>query len=191
MTRWTFVRHGQSTANAGGWFAGHTDAPLTDIGRAQARAAAELLATSDFDRVLCSDLVRAQSTARAIAEHRGLPITSFAALRERSCGQWERASLELLQGNGGLELLRTFDGRPPGGESLREVAIRCLALLAEHASGGHALVVGHGAMMRATIGALEDRGVEAIGQWRPENCEVSVVVADRERVLAVMRSLAG
>jgi broad specificity phosphatase PhoE len=189
MSRWTFVRHGQSTANAGEWFAGHTDVPLTAKGEAQARAAASALADLDFDRVICSDLVRAHRTALAIVGTRTATITTHAALRERSCGEWEGASLAALQAAGALELLRSFDGRPPGGETLREVAIRSLSLLAEHATGGHVLVVGHGAMMRAAIGALEGRPVELIGMWRPDNCETKTLVADADTLRSVVRTL--
>lgn len=55
------IRHGQSTANLDGLLAGRTDAPLTDLGRDQARALAPAL--SGVLRVLTSPLVRARETA--------------------------------------------------------------------------------------------------------------------------------
>ena len=39
---------------------------------------------------------------------------------------------------------------------------------------GSTLVVAHGALIRAVIGALDETPADQIGQWRPDNCEVVV-----------------
>ena len=71
------LRHGQTTWNARGIIQGQADAPLDDVGRAQARALAEFLAgdgdaKSEFPRpglpVVTSDLSRAVDTARILAD---------------------------------------------------------------------------------------------------------------------------
>ena len=49
-------------------FQGQADIPLNDTGRAQAQAAAQRLATFSPDRIVASDLSRAQTTARIIAD---------------------------------------------------------------------------------------------------------------------------
>ena len=85
MPGWTpvdffILRHGQTTWNARGIIQGQADAPLDDVGRAQARALAEFLVgdglsagrTRGFPRpglpVVTSDLSRAVDTARVLAD---------------------------------------------------------------------------------------------------------------------------
>lgn len=190
LTRWTFIRHGQSTANAEGWYAGHTDAPLSDRGRSQAAAARAAVDALDLDRALCSDLVRATETASILLTGRDLPLVIDPALRERSCGAWERRTIAHLTETGDLELFHTFDGCPPEGESLRTVAIRALRRLADDATGGHVLVVCHGALMRTVIGVLDDIDRTKLGLWKPDNCETVTRDVDAVRLRAIAAALA-
>ena len=60
MTTLYIVRHGQSVANLEERFAGHSDFPLTDLGRRQAACAAAYLKEHvRLDAVYASDLSRA------------------------------------------------------------------------------------------------------------------------------------
>jgi broad specificity phosphatase PhoE len=70
VTRILIVRHCESEANAAGLFEGRGDSPLTARGREQAKRLAESLTTRDLGvvRVVSSHQVRANTTARAIAE---------------------------------------------------------------------------------------------------------------------------
>lgn len=183
------MRHGQSSANAGGWFAGHTDAPLTELGRHQAEQARSNIDARDHDRVLTSDLSRAIETAAILIGTYPIDRHASAALRERACGQWEGRSLGELDDSGEIEVLRSFDGRPPDGESLRDVAVRALRHLASHADAPRVLVVCHGALMRAVIGVLDGLDPAQIGQWKPGNCEVVVREADATRLAALADAL--
>ncbi len=63
-----FVRHGESESNASGRIQGHTDSPLSDLGRRHAEAAGEWLADKHVDAVLSSPLSRAYDTAAVIAQ---------------------------------------------------------------------------------------------------------------------------
>lgn len=172
MPTWTFVRHGEAQSNAEGWFAGHVDAPLTPRGREQAQALGEQLRALAIDRVLCSDLLRARETAALALAGRALPIEYSAALRERHGGAWERRTLADLDRSGDMQHLMGFDGAPPGGESLRQVARRVLGYLAGREQPGHTLVVAHGALMRGVVGVLDDLPSSEYGRWRPSNCEL-------------------
>lgn len=62
------VRHGESTANAAGLFTGILDVGLTELGFAEARAAAHLIEAAHFrvDVVYISELVRTRQTAETI-----------------------------------------------------------------------------------------------------------------------------
>lgn len=59
------LRHGQSEANLQGAHAGWAQVPLTEKGLAQAAAAGERLKALRFDKVIVSNLRRAQQTAQA------------------------------------------------------------------------------------------------------------------------------
>src|SRR3989442_14475718 len=87
------VRHGQSEWNAQGRWQGQADPPLSDLGRAQARAAARSLGS--VDAVYASDLQRAAETAVIIAEQLGIgPVILDADLRERDAGDWSGLTRE-------------------------------------------------------------------------------------------------
>ncbi|HET6582152.1 MAG TPA: histidine phosphatase family protein [Nannocystaceae bacterium] len=190
MPIWTFIRHGESVSNAEGWFAGQRDTPLTARGRAQAEALREALRDVPFDRVLASDLTRALDTAMTIVAGRGLELVVTPRLRERSCGEWEGRAIDELERTGDLAVFRAFDGRPPGGESLRDLAKRGLAYLAEvdDARLG-ALVVSHGAFMRAVIGVLDRLSDAAFCDQHYDNCSVAVRDVPHGAFAAALREL--
>ena len=56
------IRHGQSEGNARHAHAGWTDISLTELGFAQAAEAGRKLREIRFDRVICSDILRARQT---------------------------------------------------------------------------------------------------------------------------------
>ncbi len=74
MKQLYFCRHGQSQLNKEGRWAGSIETPLTDEGRAQARAAGKAAKTLGIDYILCSPLSRAHDTAKIIAEEIGYPL---------------------------------------------------------------------------------------------------------------------
>lgn len=173
MPTWTFVRHGQSTANLEGWIAGHYDAPLTEQGEAEAIAARRVLVEPLPVRAFCSDLVRAERTARLLLEGHAIPLVITPRLRERDCGAWERHTLEEIAADPrGLERMGSWVGKPPSGESLLDVALRAVGWLAAVEDAAcDTLVVAHGALMRAVLAAFDQLPREQIDLWRPGNCE--------------------
>ena len=87
MTTILMVRHGQSTANLNGLFAGQFDAELTELGHLQARRTAEFVVkTYQVDAVYASPLRRAYCTGEHIAALAGLPITAEPGLKEIFAG---------------------------------------------------------------------------------------------------------
>lgn len=173
MSTWIFIRHGQSVANAEGWFSGQQNPRLTLRGEEQARRLVATLADTHIDRIFASDLERAQRTAEIGLGERGLPIEIHPELRERCCGVHEGEAVETLHMNGGYDLLMTFDGRPPEGESLRDCALRVFRFLAQKdGESGTTAVVCHGALIRSAVGVLDGRPLESLSEWKPQNCEV-------------------
>ena len=175
MPIWTFVRHGQSVANQEGWLAGHQDAPLTEQGRAEARAAGTQLRTPLPTRAFCSDLSRAHETARLMLAGLDVPLTITPKLRERTCGALERRSIAEVAAHPEYPArLNSWTGRPPGGESLLDVALRAVSWLVsvDDDSSGETLVVAHGALITTVIVVLDGRSRTNLDQWRLGNCEM-------------------
>ncbi|WP_198661612.1 histidine phosphatase family protein [Lewinella sp. IMCC34183] len=89
MTRIGFVRHGITDWNLDKRVQGHTDIPLNEKGKLQAKALAGRLTNEDWDLIYSSDLSRAKETAGTIAEAKGVPVKLDHRLREMDCGAVE------------------------------------------------------------------------------------------------------
>jgi probable phosphoglycerate mutase len=149
------LRHGQSEWNAQGRWQGHGDPPLTELGRAQARAAAERLASAGIQRIVASDLARAFQTAEIVAAALGLAIASDARWRERDIGAWTGLTREDIESRWpeAYAHFRSHDesARPGGGESdamLRARAREALSALRARHGGECVLVVTHRGIAR-------------------------------------------
>jgi broad specificity phosphatase PhoE len=89
----TFVRHGESEANAAGVIDTSVPGPhLTDLGRQQAAAVADALAGNNYDGVYASSMIRTQETAQPLATRLGQQIVVLPGLREIDAGVFEGQS---------------------------------------------------------------------------------------------------
>ncbi len=143
--RLLLVRHGQTDCHNPKRAQGWTDVPLNATGRAQAAALALALKDETIDRILVSDLGRAQDTARAL----GRPFEVDVRLRERNYGAWEGGDFATvnrdLAAKAAAERTTAEDVRPPEGESMADVWERLSPLADELAQGeGTTVVVAHG-----------------------------------------------
>jgi len=160
VTRLILWRHGQTAWNAAHRVQGQTDIDLSEIGRAQAAAAASFLATLQPDAIVSSDLRRAADTAAQLATLTGLDVALDPQLRERGYGEWEGCTDADLQPRWPEAYARWRRGEPvqaAGVEENEEVAKRVLVALqeaAERAPGGTTVVVCHGGAARLGTGAL-------------------------------------
>jgi probable phosphoglycerate mutase len=157
------VRHGQSEWNLLRLTQGQTMHPrLTDLGRAQARSAAEMivedLAGVPCLRIVSSDLARAAETAEVIdatladAQTEPATITYDKRLREHALGALEGQPYEE-----GWSMADHPDWLDPqvrvgGGETVQEVYERIGSLLAE--TTGPIILVSHGDTIRAAYAWL-------------------------------------
>ena len=174
MNKWVFVRHGQSIANRDGWYSGSRDTTLTDTGRLQAKHCAFALRDEGIQRVLCSDLARANETATIIAHHLALSCTTSPELRERKLGLWDGLPRERFKQFGLHSLLTGWETAPVEGESLQAVAKRACSWLEQQESSQTTLVVSHGGVLRALIGLLDGVPTDRIGHWAPGNCQITI-----------------
>jgi probable phosphoglycerate mutase len=167
-TRALLVRHGQSEWNAIGRWQGQADPPLSDLGRRQAREAAD--AVGAVDAIWASDLARAVETATIIAERIGVgPVVIDPDLRERDAGGFSGLTR--------AEIDERFPGylaerrRPPGWEPDEHLLARALGALrriAVEIPGGDVLVVTHGGLVYAVeahLGFDHARLANVEGRW--------------------------
>lgn len=158
MTQFCLVRHGQTDWNLEGRYQGQSDVPLNEKGRAQAKALAEQLKGQTFAAIFSSDLMRARDTAEAIANQLGLPVQIEPRLREINQGEWEGVLVADIKARyAEIWSQRTMDPanvRPPGGETVSEVAERVYAALddiARRYPRENVLVVSHGLSIATAI----------------------------------------
>ncbi len=176
-TRFILVRHGESEGNRDRRFTPTHLAPLTELGREQARRAAEWIAERFApDLVVVSPYLRTRQTAAIIAEHFKLPIEVEGDLRERHMGILAGKPYGLLAEDPTYDRNRFWLWRPAGGENIEDVkarAGRVLDRLAQSHRGRQLVVVSHGGVMSALW-------AHASGSWSqakvPRNC--GIVIAE-------------
>jgi broad specificity phosphatase PhoE len=162
------VRHGETAWNREGRFQGQMDVPLSEVGRAQARALRARLETAEhahlFDdahtAVVTSDLRRAHETAEIAFGRPGRTLHARPALREFRYGVFEGltrheiderfpgAMAAWVHGDHGYAI--------DGGESRTQVHARADAALRAFLTEvphRHVVVVGHGGVMRQLVAA--------------------------------------
>ena len=148
-------RHGETDWNREGRLQGHTDTPLNASGLAQAEALSEKLRPHRLDAVVSSDLSRALTTARIVADALGVPLLADPGLRETDVGAAEGllwADAKIRFGEGLTERWFTDgDVAFPGGETGIATRTRGLAALRRLAAAQPYRRIGvstHGAMLR-------------------------------------------
>ncbi|HYH50382.1 MAG TPA: histidine phosphatase family protein [Acidimicrobiia bacterium] len=155
------VRHGQTSANAGGLLCGRADVELTELGARQAKALATAIGTPA--RVISSPLQRARDTAAAFGrpveiddrwielDYGALDLLAYGDVPAEVWRQW-RADCEYI---------------PEGGESLtalgRRVREAC-AEVADAAATEDIVVVTHVSPIKAAIAWALDTGDDIA--WR-------------------------
>ena len=167
MSALILLRHGQSQWNLENRFTGWIDVPLSPKGEDEARAAGEKLRGHRIDKLYTSVLKRAVDTATLTLEVAGLPTPPTerdAALNERMYGDLQglnKAEAAKQFGDAQIKLWRrSYDVRPPGGESLADTAERVLPyweahILPDLKAGRNVLVVAHGNSLRALVMYLD------------------------------------
>jgi len=166
------LRHGQTDHNAQGIWQGQLDSDLSDLGRDQARAAADALRSFRPALVVASDLRRAAETGQEVARATGAPIDYDERWREIHVGQWAGLTAEEVHAGFPEDRLRHLRGedfrRGVDGESLSDVAQRVRsaldALLDRLGPGETAIVATHGVTGRVVIAELVD--LDRLTAWR-------------------------
>ncbi len=170
------VRHGESEWNKLNRFTGWKDVGLTEEGMAEAHRAGTMLKDlgQRFDCAFTSTLKRAHNTLDIILDELGqgkLPTLKAAALNERDYGALMGINKDEARKRWGADQVhlwqRSYDIAPPGGESLRDTALRVVPfydkwITPELQKGKSVIVVAHGNSLRSLIMQLDQLSPEEV-----------------------------
>jgi probable phosphoglycerate mutase len=173
-------RHGQTLWNAENRHQGQIDIPLNDVGREQARHAAQTLLAMKPTHVIASDLERALETGQILADLAGVSFSTDERLRETFAGEWQGMTRDEIVAKYPADYAAwggDSEIRPGGGETRWEVSQRVVAAIEDSLlnipAGGTLVVASHGGALRSALGrllGLDPRqwtilGVLANAQW--------------------------
>lgn len=189
MTTIFLARHGESDWNVAKRFQGHSDRPLTELGREQAHALADLIASEEIEAVYTSPLSRARETAEIVAARVGLEPVALAELREVDTGSWSglsRADVEARFPEGFTRWRSGGSGWEDGEtyEEMAERVIGALRTIAEDHPDGRVLIISHGGPIRAIHAAAEGLAIKDYRRLRPvePNARLSAVAVENGRL---------
>ncbi len=159
MKKLFFIRHGESTANFKKLFAGQWDVELTGKGREEAKVAGQIAKDLNIDYIISSPLLRAEETARIIANIINYPADTiiFSKLfMERNYGDLQGQPYEAITG-------KNFEDIPDiEPESHLQTRAKQAAQYLKNVPADNILVVAHGTLGRALYQELLDIHSEEI-----------------------------
>jgi 2,3-bisphosphoglycerate-dependent phosphoglycerate mutase len=174
MGKIILLRHGESQWNLENRFTGWVDIPLTDKGRAEALRAGESIKDIHLDWGFTSVLIRAIESLEIALRGAGqtnVPFESDKALNERKYGDLQGLNKDETAEKFGAEQVmlwrRSYDVRPPGGESLHDTARRTLPYFESNIrpramKGMNVIVCAHGNSLRSIVMVLDRLSKEEV-----------------------------
>jgi 2,3-bisphosphoglycerate-dependent phosphoglycerate mutase len=197
MARLVLLRHGESQWNLENRFTGWVDVPLSPKGIEEAKQAGEKLRGFTFDRAFTSVLTRANETLRLVLEAIGqttIPIEKDKALNERMYGDLQglnKAETAKKYGDAQVKIWRrSYDVKPPGGESLKDTAERALPYYEKMVKpyllkGETIIIAAHGNSLRALVMELDQLSKEEVLELNiPTGVPLLYELDDRGKVLS-------
>jgi len=188
-TKIYLIRHAEAEGNLYRRVHGQTDSNVTELGLQQIAALRERFADVAVDALYSSDLVRAQSTARAIGVPREMEIVTTKRLREVNMGRWEDlpwAALEQCE----TEQLALYSRDPARwdigtneryADKVRRI-YDVVRELAEAHRNQTICIVSHGCVIRTLLATILEIPSGRIGELAHcDNTGVSLLEYDDER----------
>lgn len=186
ITRFIFVRHGQTEGNIARLLHGSTDLPLSALGEQQAALAGERVRNEfSFDAIVSSPLTRAASTAAAIAHRGAVPVRYEPGLREINFGDYENMAFDELitlhpEILTGIDQGQEVNFGWPNGDTLsgfHDRVASTFASLQEAYTGSTIVVVTHNGFLGSLFAGLNSVSPNNWQAYRFANCSISTVVA--------------
>ncbi|MDY6879320.1 MAG: histidine phosphatase family protein [Desulfatiglans sp.] len=159
INRLYLIRHGQIKGFEDYYVYGHTDVALTRIGLFQMERMAERLRLLDLAVIFSSDLQRAETGARLVAQNHDVPCHALADLREMYFGEWEGLTLGEIRNRFPEELNKRAEDLlnyqiPGKGETIKGFAERitsCFEKILNENEGKDIVLVAHGGVNRILL----------------------------------------
>lgn len=197
MRLW-LIRHGETEANVAGLYSGHSPTPLTAKGISQAQTLHHLLREVPFDQVLCSELERAQRTAKLVLDDRNITQHTTPLLNEMFFGDWEmRHHRDLTHEDPESYAAWCTDWQnaiPTNGEGFQAFSTRVQAFINQIPSWGPAknlLVVSHQGVLSLLIAGLLKMPASSLWHFRVDQGTWSAIdIHDDFATLRVLNSRA-
>lgn len=194
MLRLILVRHGETEWNSEHRLqGGRSDIPLNENGKEQARRLGLALKDEKISAVYSSPLQRAVTTARAVASHHQLEVSTDPDLIEMDLGDLD-----------GLNLVGVRDSRldfwqqwrqgdcslpVPGGESLVQLQQRvwpAVQRIIQQHREGTVVLVGHSFVVQTIIFSALDAPIECFARFRISPTGITILHLDGKRTSLVL-----
>ena len=156
--QFVLLRHGESVGNAQSRWQGQSDYPLTERGRAQAKALAERWKSEgvQFDLAITSTLMRAKETAEIVTSALNVKLETDNVWMERAIGEMEGLTAEEVRQKPRPPYKSPYD--PIGGDGEGDWALYLRAGQALHGlllrPAGSYLIVSHGGLLNQLMNAI-------------------------------------
>ena len=187
MMRIFLIRHGETEWNKTKRLQGNSDVQLSSNGIGQAQLLEKYLDLylPHADAIYSSTLSRAVDTAKILAKHFKLPVTTMPELCETNFGDWEGRIIQELIDEEPYDFGKFFTSpercHPPNGETFIAAQARAIIgiqkIIAEH-DNQNVLVVAHGSINRLIIGAALDMPIHKIWSVGQFNTAVNILCAN-------------
>lgn len=193
LTTVVLIRHGRTHLTESKRISGRggEDPKLSDLGRVDARLAAEAVAQigksgpwsflSPVSAIVASPIQRTVDTANAIANELGLSVSLNENIQEISFGDWDGSTNDEVRQKWPSEFAAwqgSWEVAPPNGESLLEFderVMRGLYEIVDANAGKTVAIVSHVMPIRGIVRKAIDGGISAY--WAPQvsPCSISIL----------------
>jgi alpha-ribazole phosphatase/probable phosphoglycerate mutase len=179
MSDLLFIRHAET--DRAGTFCGHLNPGLNARGLLQLEELLRRIHREDIGAVYTSDLLRARTTAGAVAEAFAVKFHVSSALREIGFGEWEGLTWEQVEKRDSAYSRRWVMEYPdlptPGGENFHDFEQRVLAevrSLSKEAERRHCsiAVVTHAGVLRTVLTKVQGYSQELAWEHTKSYCSL-------------------
>ncbi len=191
------TRHGQTDWNIAHRYQGHSNTSLNAAGIRQAEQIAKRLSTETIHAVYSSDLLRAATTAQAIADFHKLEIIPDPRWRELSFGGWEGMTYEEMSAHSpelfDAWMKDSLNISTPNGETLAQLAERVKDAFDEIKNNHKdqtVLIVSHSGALQTLLAITLGVDLNRYWQFRISQASLSeMTVYDNSMVLNVFNDV--